>query len=201
MSLPRPTIKELQRQVREDAILEAARDLIGEQGYAEMSMDGLANRIGISKATLYQHFPSKEDVGVSVIVRMMQQGVDLLTVDTAQLPALQCLEQWLLKGLERRIGKHVHGMDTMPRNITSHPLYRQQDQVISEHTIALIERGKREGDIDPALDSAIAARLMMRLFRGDYDDFVTHGQYTPAQLSAALVDFVINGIRIRREVR
>ena len=200
MVTPRPTIKELQRQVREDAILDAAHDLIGERGFAEMSMDDLAARIGISKATLYQHFPSKEDVGVSVIVRMMQQGVDLLTVDIAQLPALQGLEQWLLKGLERRIGKHLHGMETMPRNITAHPLYRQQDQVISEYTIALIERGKREGDIDPGLDSAIAARLMMRLFRGDYDDFVMSGQYTSAQVSATLVGLVLQGICIRRTV-
>lgn len=197
MTAIRPTLKELQWQVREDAILQAAHDLIGEQGYAEMSMDDLATRIGISKATLYQHFASKEEVGVNVIVRMMQRGSDLLLAVDPNQPAVLGLEHWLRTSLELRIGKHVQGMNSMPRNVTEHPLYCKQEQVNREQIGALIERAKREGDVDPAHDTAIAARLLMRLFRGDYDDFVTSGQYTPAQVSGSLVGLVVNGLRTR----
>lgn len=45
---------------RELRILESARDLFLEQGYAATSMDQVATRARISKTTLYTRFPSKE---------------------------------------------------------------------------------------------------------------------------------------------
>ncbi len=41
-------------------ILEAGRELFMAQGFAETSMDQVTARSGVSKATVYNHFPSKE---------------------------------------------------------------------------------------------------------------------------------------------
>jgi TetR/AcrR family transcriptional regulator, mexJK operon transcriptional repressor len=41
-------------------ILDAARHLFLEQGYGNTSMDAVAKRAGVSKATLYVHFENKE---------------------------------------------------------------------------------------------------------------------------------------------
>ncbi len=70
----RVSLRERQRQVREDTILDIAHELMVTQGYANMSMDDLAGKVGISKATLYQHFPSKEEVAINVIGRGMRRG-------------------------------------------------------------------------------------------------------------------------------
>lgn len=43
-------------------ILDTARDLYAEQGYAGTSMAALAGRLGISKAALYHHFASKTEI-------------------------------------------------------------------------------------------------------------------------------------------
>ncbi|MBC8162966.1 MAG: TetR/AcrR family transcriptional regulator [Roseiflexaceae bacterium] len=195
--MPQPSIKERQRQVREDAILEAAHALLGQQGYAEMSMDNLAAQLGISKATLYQHFESKEDVAVHVVVRLMQRGEALLAEATVGQPAIGVLECWLRRGLELRMATPSQGMSALPHNITQHPRYQQQNAQMHAQVSALIERAKAEGDADPAVATAIAARMMMRLFRGDYDDFVENKQYTREELSAALVALVMNGLRAR----
>ncbi|HEV2676982.1 MAG TPA: TetR/AcrR family transcriptional regulator [Aliidongia sp.] len=48
-------------------ILSAARHLFLEQGYGNTSMDGVAKRAGVSKATLYVHFESKERLFAEVI--------------------------------------------------------------------------------------------------------------------------------------
>lgn len=41
-------------------ILEAGRELFMTQGYADTSMDQVTAKSGVSKATVYNHFPSKE---------------------------------------------------------------------------------------------------------------------------------------------
>jgi len=48
-------------------ILDAARYLFLEQGYGNTSMDGVAKRAGVSKATLYVHFDSKERLFAEVV--------------------------------------------------------------------------------------------------------------------------------------
>jgi len=48
-------------------ILDAARYLFLEQGYGSTSMDGVAKRAGVSKATLYVHFDSKERLFAEVV--------------------------------------------------------------------------------------------------------------------------------------
>jgi TetR/AcrR family transcriptional regulator, mexJK operon transcriptional repressor len=52
---------------RELRILEAARDLILDRGYAATSMDEVAGRARVSKTTLYKRFPSKEALFEAVI--------------------------------------------------------------------------------------------------------------------------------------
>jgi AcrR family transcriptional regulator len=53
------SLKDRQREERERLILEAAEELLAEKGYHEMSIDDIAARVGVSKGTVYLHFPSK----------------------------------------------------------------------------------------------------------------------------------------------
>src|SRR5712692_7340143 len=59
------SLKEKQRQEREALILQAAEEVLMENGYYEMSMDEIAMRVGIAKGTVYLHFPSKEDLVIA----------------------------------------------------------------------------------------------------------------------------------------
>lgn len=43
-------------------IQEVALDLFGEQGYEKTSLREIAERLGVTKAALYYHFKSKEDI-------------------------------------------------------------------------------------------------------------------------------------------
>jgi AcrR family transcriptional regulator len=45
-----------------ERILEVALGLFSEQGYEKTSLREVAERVGVTKAALYYHFPSKEDI-------------------------------------------------------------------------------------------------------------------------------------------
>ena len=53
---------ELLQAYRRDQILNAARDVIGEHGYDQSSVDQIARRAGLSRSTVYEYFSSKEEI-------------------------------------------------------------------------------------------------------------------------------------------
>ena len=50
-----------------DYILEVALDMFSQYGYAGTKLSELATRVGITKAALYKHYKSKEDIWLSAI--------------------------------------------------------------------------------------------------------------------------------------
>ena len=55
-----------------DAILDATDDLLIKFGYKKMTIDDLAREVGIGKGTVYLHFPSKEEIALSHIDRIIE---------------------------------------------------------------------------------------------------------------------------------
>jgi len=49
-----------------DRLLEAAVELVREQGFAGTSVEQLCNEAGVTKGAFFHHFPSKEALGVAV---------------------------------------------------------------------------------------------------------------------------------------
>lgn len=56
-----------------DAILDAADDLLTRFGYKKMTIDDLARAVGIGKGTVYLYFPSKEEIALSHIDRIIER--------------------------------------------------------------------------------------------------------------------------------
>lgn len=186
--------RERQRQVRKDAILDAAHDLLVEQGYMEMSMDDLAARVGVSKATLYQHFPSKEDLVIHVIVRSMRQGEERILSQSPATPAIVRLERCLQQDLERRANLWSAQPQAMPIGVTKHPLFQEQHQRLVAALSALVEAAKVEGDIRPELPTPLIVRVVLTLFRSGQGDTAAWGDLGPAEFSRLVVSLIFNGI-------
>lgn len=62
---------------REHLILEHADDLLRFNGYLGLNLDELAERIEYSKATIYNHFKSKEDLVLGVATMHLETRSDL----------------------------------------------------------------------------------------------------------------------------
>jgi AcrR family transcriptional regulator len=61
-----------------DLILDGVDSLLGRYGYRKMTMEDLAQEVGIGKGTVYLHFPSKEEVVLSHIDRIVDRLLERL---------------------------------------------------------------------------------------------------------------------------
>jgi AcrR family transcriptional regulator len=69
--------RRLPRDQRRQAILGAARELLLERGYGELTMERVARAAGVSKALVYDHFGHRREVYLAILadeqVRMVQR--------------------------------------------------------------------------------------------------------------------------------
>jgi AcrR family transcriptional regulator len=63
----RPRGTRLPRRARRNQLLGAAQDVFVAQGYHAAAMDDIAERAGVSKPVLYQHFPGKLDLYLALL--------------------------------------------------------------------------------------------------------------------------------------
>jgi len=56
-----------------DAILDATDNLLARYGYKKMTIDDLAQEVGIGKGTIYLHFASKEEIALCHIDRIVDR--------------------------------------------------------------------------------------------------------------------------------
>lgn len=178
-----------------EAILSATLDLVHEAGIGRLSMDDVAARAGVSKATIYRRWDSKE----SMILDALKSAVGKhQPIDTGSLRGdlLSYIEMWSARMRTDRT------RDLMPHLIaaaTSAPnLQAALDEFSEMRTRPLravlrrgIERGELPADTDIplALDLLIGAVMHRRLF---FDEVFTDGAAT------GLVDAVLRGLSARQ---
>ena len=73
MTVPtaKPSFKEQMLAAREEAIVQTANRLLAQKGFESMTVDEVAASVGIAKASLYKHFPSKEDLAAAAMVCLL----------------------------------------------------------------------------------------------------------------------------------
>nr|WP_314860421.1 TetR/AcrR family transcriptional regulator [uncultured Undibacterium sp.] len=86
--------------LREDAILDATTTVLASKGFDLMTMDDVANLIGISKPSLYKHFKSKEDLVGAAMIRLLEGAttqLDSLPAEYSAKEKLSALLEWALR--------------------------------------------------------------------------------------------------------
>ena len=99
-TVAKPSFKQQMLRAREDAIILAVNRLLAEKGFDAMTVDEVAAEVGIAKASLYKHFPSKEDLAAAAMVHVMgraQTFVQALPADAAPLDQLKAVARWMMK--------------------------------------------------------------------------------------------------------
>lgn len=85
---------------REEAIISAVNQLLVEKGYEGMTVDAVAALAGIAKASLYKHYPGKEDLAVAAMSELLGNCLAFVHgVDNQLSPAERLREvvRWALR--------------------------------------------------------------------------------------------------------
>jgi AcrR family transcriptional regulator len=80
---PHTPRKRLTAEQRREAILDAALEVFARRGFHGASIDEIATAAGVSKALIYEHFPSKRDLHVSLLERHTQEIFERLAESAA----------------------------------------------------------------------------------------------------------------------
>jgi AcrR family transcriptional regulator len=158
------------------AILDAALGLFVEQGLEAMSMEGIASRAGVGKATIYRRWSSKEDLIVDAIDELVFQvePPDTGSVRDDLVEVLVTIQTIMTSHpageIFPRMAAHVAGGTPLGRTYL--------DRVIQPRFVVLreiigrgVERGELPPDVDPDLLRALLLgpvlmwKLMQRLKR------------------------------------
>ena len=147
--------------VREDAIVTAVNRLLAEKGFDLMTVDQVAAEVGIAKASLYKHFPSKEALAAAAMVRVMEQGLKVVDEqavrdDVSVLDRLKEVARWALR--TQLAGQ----MPTLPSQNSSlraelavNARYMELLMELSDKLGAWIVEAQRDGALDPALPAEL----------------------------------------------
>lgn len=172
--MPRGRYQQQQWETRETAILDALGELSSAHGFAQVTMDDLAEAVGISKATLYQHFASKDEM----LIRLMAHHTALFvawltgTADQQPLERLRLTMRYLMEG---EIAP-LRGLISMGRDQLI-PHIQAGDDLLSEHAQGLallgdiIRQGQAEGTIAADLAPSVIISAMWALSNVTLHDY------------------------------
>ena len=95
------TFKQRMMLERESLIIETVNHLLATKGYDAMTVDEIADTVGIAKASLYRHFPSKEALGMAALVDIMHKALEIINqlnaTDQTAIDKLKALTQWAMR--------------------------------------------------------------------------------------------------------
>ena len=199
---PKKSFKQQMLAARETAIIQSVNRLLAEKGFEAMTVDEVAAEVGIAKASLYKHFPSKEELACAAMVTAMQRAqafIQELPADASPLDRLQRVTRWTM-------GLKIQGqMPSLPAQNSSlrATLMASKDYMdglmeVSDVLGGWIEQAQVQGQINPSLP---AVAVLYTLFARACDpviEFLKMGeQHTDDEILDLVMSTCFDGLRAR----
>lgn len=196
------SFKEQMLQAREDAIVQTVNRLLAEKGFDAMTVDEVAASVGIAKASLYKHFPSKEDLAAAAMVRMLRQAHDFLGSLTPATPAHHKLRQvvrWIMKvQLAGEMPSLPSQNSTLRAALMDNREYIDLLMEVSDQLGAWIEEAQNQGEINPRLPAiAVLYTLYARACDPVLEFLKAGGQHSDEDIIELVLSTCFDGINAR----
>ncbi|WP_276138822.1 TetR/AcrR family transcriptional regulator [Rhodococcus sp. T2V] len=154
---------EKRRARTERVVLDATRELLAENGFGSLTVEGVAARSGVAKTTIYRRYRSKNDLALAVLLDMVDEvSTQPYRADTAtELTALvdrtvelMCtsLMGLVMKGLVSEVAADPELARVYREQVVSHRL---------ADVSALVERGISRGELRADLDPEMVTDLVL----------------------------------------
>ena len=198
----RPRFREQFLQAREDAIIRAVNLLLAEKGFEAMTVDEVAASVGIAKASLYKHFPSKEDLAAAAMAYLMGQAQAFLDTLPDDMPPLQRLRAVVRWTMALKLGGEMPSLPSQNSNLRK-TLVANRDYMdalveVSDDLGAWIIEAQKKGAIDPAIPPIV---VLYTLYARACDPVLgllkASGQHSDDEIIEMLLSTCFDGLAAR----
>ncbi len=189
-------------QAREAAIIRAVNHLLAEKGFDAMTVDEVAANVGIAKASLYKHFPSKEDLACAAMVDVMRRAQNYLKTLPAEAPPLEQLRAVVRWTMELKLGGEMPSLPSQNSSLRATLLaskgYMDGLIEVSDLLGAWIEAAQAQGAINPQLPAiAVLYTLYARACDPVLEFLKMGGQHNDAQIVDLVLSTCFDGLNAR----
>ncbi len=183
----KPSFKQQMLIAREAAIIDVVNRLLAEKGFDAMTVDEVAFEVGVAKASLYKHFPSKEDLASAAMVRVMQRAVEELgELDAAAQPIakLKAAARWMMQlKLAGDMPNLPSQNSSLRATLTGNKVYVDTLRTISDTLGGWIEQAQALGQISAKLPAiTVLYTLYARACDPVLEFLKASGLYTDEQI-------------------
>ena len=140
----------------DQAILGATLDLLGEQGYASLTMAAVIAKAGVSSATLYRRWPTKQNLVAAALATLHAEIVDIDTgsLRTDVLAMVQA-------SADAMTPRRQDLADDLAMELRRNPEFRvavNEKFVLPRRQVmgAIVERAQARGELGPSIDAETA---------------------------------------------
>jgi len=179
----------------DQAILDAAVELLARQGYDGVTMEGVAAEAGVGKATLYRRWPGKTDLILDAIRSLKPELAHPDTGETRR-DLVEIMAGAIAWRDDTELTQVVAAlMAEMPRNPELAEVYRSRFLAPRRaETVEVLRRGIDRGDIRPDIDLELVLDLLIGsvFYRG-----LLSGGRLDHDVAELVVDYVMAGIAPR----
>lgn len=181
-----------------DSLLAVAVKVFNEKGYDGTSMDALADRLGLSKSSIYHHVSGKQEL----LELALNRALNALFSATTEAPAtegrhIDRLEYLVRRSVQILVAElpyvtlllRVRGNSAVERRALARR--REFDAFVAERVVAAAE----EGDLDPEMDPALVARLLFGTVNSLIEWYKPRGGVSADQLAETVVTLSFDGLR------
>lgn len=165
----KPTKKRMSREGRREALIQIACALFAENGYDATTLKDVADRAGVSKALMSQHFHDKEEIYLVLYDRWIddiKRVVQFPFIENSVIKTLQQISEMLAEdmsctarfaGRDEQLSRAVRSRYGADELITAGQ--KQGSDIVTDTFFPLIQLGQERGEISKVHSALALAEL------------------------------------------
>ena len=189
------------RPTNPERILEAAEECFARYGFRKTSMEDIAREAGLSRRSVYRHFPDKSALFDEVAAARTRVFLEEIVRRTAELDGLSAQIEEVARLTNRFVREDPISAallradpDSLARMVSTGA--REMLGMAMEAIVPLIESARDRGEVRPDLDVRRAAEWITRMvFSLTATPSVTFDIGDPEQTATFLREFLLPGLR------
>jgi AcrR family transcriptional regulator len=181
-----------------DSLLAVAVKVFNDKGYDGTSMDVLADRLGLSKSSIYHHVAGKQEL-LELALNRALNALFAVTTETGATQGryIDRLEYLVRRSVEILVAElpyvtlllRVRGNTTVERRALARR--REFDAFVSD----LVAAAAEEGDLLPDIDPALVARLLFGTVNSLIEWYRPRAGASPDDIADAVIAMTFDGLR------